>query len=279
MSTRGIDQIKDKGYEFANAKLVQKASEYYLQVTCYKDNVVIEKEKKEAAKKKKEKPQIKTQVGLDFGIAAQIVLSNGIEVKYQIAPPVKKMRRLCRSFSKKKSHSSNWYKERTKLAKSYQNVTNQKTDTKNKLMHILKNDFETVCYQNESIKAWQRIWGKRILNTAIGGITASLKKTPTAVMVDKFFPSTKQCPCCPNKETLSLEQRMFVCSKCGYTKQRDWKAALMNLVEGLKNIGAERIEFKPVEIRTNTEYLLGKLNAIHRVKASSINEAGSPSHS
>jgi putative transposase len=278
MAVRGIDQIADKSYEFANAKLVQKASGYYLQVTCYKEIAVIQKEKKEIAKKIKIKPQIKQQIGLDFGIATQITLSNGIEVKYQIAPPVKKMRRLCKRFSKNKSHSSNWYKERTKLGKAYEKVTNQKEDTKNKLMHILKNDFETVCYQNESIKAWQRLWGKRILNTAIGGITASLKKTPTTSMVDKFFPSTKQCPECPNKQEISLDERMFVCSCCGYTKQRDWKAAEMIRDEGLKNIGAERIKFKPVEIRTNTEYLLGKLNAIHRVKARSIDEAGSPSY-
>ncbi len=276
LPVRGTDQIKDKGFEFANAKLVQKASGYYLQVTCYKDKVATEKEKKEKEEKKKTKPQIKQQVGLDFGIATQIMLSNAIEVTYQIAPPIAKMKRTCRRFSKKKSHSSNWYKERRKVGKLYEKTTNQKEDTKNKLMHILKNDFATVCYQDESISAWQRIWGKRILNTAIGGITASLKETPTAVMVDKFFPSTKQCPCCPNKEKIALSERVFKCSKCGYTKPRDWKSAIMILDEGLIKIGAERIEFKPVEIRTNTEYLLGKLNAIHRVKARSIDEAGSP---
>ena len=261
MSVRGTDQLH--GYEFANAKLVQKASGYYLKVTCYKQKQIVV-------------TSDKPQVGLDFGIKTQITLPNGIEVKYQIAPPVKKMRKICQKFSGKAKHSSNWYKQKTKLGKQYEKITNQKSDTKNKIMHIFKTEFSLVCYQNENIKAWQRIWGKRILNTAIGGITASLKKTTTSVEVDKFFPSTKQCPCCQNKEKISLSERVFLCSKCGYKKQRDLKASDMILVEGLRKIGAERIESTPVEMQTST-FILEKFNAIPRVKASFVDDAGSSS--
>jgi len=265
MPVRGMDQISNKGYEFANGKLIKKASGYYLKVTCFK----------------KDEPTNntnKSQVGLDFGIKTQIALSNGIELSYQVTPPVKKMRRACQNLSAKESHSGNWYKAKTKLGKQYEKITNQKTDIKNKLMHIFKNEFSTVCYQNESIKAWQRIWGKRILNTAIGGITASLKKTPTSVQVDKFFPSTKQCPCCLNKQDMPLSDRMFVCNTCGHTSPRDVKAANMILDEGLRKIGAERIELTPVEMRASVLSLLGKFNAIPKVKASSVYDTGSPSY-
>lgn len=46
-------------------------------------------------------------------------------------------------------------------------------------------------------------------------------------MVDKFYPSSKTCHACGYiNKTLKLKDRIYVCPKCGYTKDRDFNASL-----------------------------------------------------
>ena len=47
------------------------------------------------------------------------------------------------------------------------------------------------------------------------------------VQVDRFYPSSKTCHACGCvKHDLKLKDRVFVCSECGYTEDRDYNAAL-----------------------------------------------------
>ena len=46
------------------------------------------------------------------------------------------------------------------------------------------------------------------------------------VVADRFFPSSKMCPCCGTiKENLTLADRVFKCDCCGFEEDRDIKAA------------------------------------------------------
>ena len=259
MTVRGLNQLQG---DVANAKLVQKPGGYYLKITCYIDRQV-------------KADIIKPPIGIDFGIKTQLTLSNGIEIAYKIEVATKRKRRTCRSLSKKKRHSGNWYKQAEKLRKEYEGITNQKKDIKNKILNILREEYGTIVYQNDYIAAWQRLWGKRLLNTAIGGITAELKKLSTSVEVDRFYASTKECPICKHKQDIGLEERMYHCDNCGYEKPRDWKSALCILNEGLKKIGVEYTESTPVERKASTLMVLERFNAIPCVKASLLIDAGS----
>jgi len=44
--------------------------------------------------------------------------------------------------------------------------------------------------------------------------------------LDKYYPSTKKCSCCGNKQTISLSDRVFICNSCGYEVDRDVNAAI-----------------------------------------------------
>ena len=261
LRVRGLNQIKD--YEIANGKFIQHAGDYYFHITCYK----IKPEQI-----KKEKPFI----GIDLGIAHQLTLSNseeGIFVDYRHEFP-KRLRKLYRRWSKKAKHSNNWRKQLHKINKEFSYWTNCKKDTQNKIFNLLDENFR-VCFQNDNLRGWQRIWGRRMLSTGIGGITARLKKSATSVMVDRFFASTKTCSCCHHKQNVGLEERIFVCKECGYTAPRDFNSATDILQEGQKQIGVEYTQSTPVE----TEPLLAvleRLNAIPRLQASSVLETGSP---
>ena len=262
LRVRGLEQTN--GYEIANAKLIKSASGYYFKITCYKEKL--------ADKVKSRKPQL----GIDLGVKTQLTLSNGIEIKYRIEASAK-MRRECQQASGKLLGSKNRYKANQKIAKSYEHLNNKKKDVSNKVVSVLKDETSLISFQNDNISGWQCIWGRRMFNTALGGITTGFRKTPTTtVEVDRFFASTKQCPCCSNKQSVSLDERIFACKVCGYTKHRDWKSADMILDAGIIKIGAERIELTPAESESSTQSILNRLRAIPNVRASLLVDAGSP---
>ena len=46
-------------------------------------------------------------------------------------------------------------------------------------------------------------------------------------IVDRFYPSSKLCHECGNvKSNLKLSDRIYMCSECGYTSDRDFNASL-----------------------------------------------------
>lgn len=268
LRVRGLNQIE--GYEIANAKFIQKGDDYYFKITCYKNKENKTKEEKSF-----------NPVTTDFGISSQITLSNSVQIKYSVEP-TKRLRMLCREFSRKKPHSKNWYKALDKLRKEYLYITNSRKDIKNKILHILKDEFSHIFFQNDCMQGWQRIWGRRMLNTSIGGIIADLRKlektSATSVMVDRFFPSTKRCSKCHHVQKVGLDERTFLCKECSFTCNRDLNSTFnieQEAIIKLKKIGAEYTEFTPAERSAHTEFL-DRLNAIPRVTASTLIEAGSP---
>ena len=64
---------------------------------------------------------------------------------------------------------------------------------------------------------------------------------------------TKMCPNCGAiKDKVALSERWFSCD-CGYSEDRDIKAAKTIMKLGLILVGTERIEFTPVEQQTSLD--------------------------
>ena len=264
---RGLNQID--GYEIANARFINRGGDFYFHITCYKER------NNKPVKIKKQK--LLSPVSIDFGIKNQVTLSKNIQINYSVEMP-KRFRKLCQDFSRKEPYSKNWYKAKTLLEKEYLKTNNQKKDIKNKLLHILKDEFDIIIFQNDCMQGWQRIWGRRMFNTAIGGIIADLRKnSATTIKVDRFFPSTKRCSDCHHIQKVGLDERIFVCEKCNYTMPRDLNSTYNIEQEGLKQIGVEYTKYTPVETEPLPK-LLERFNSIPRVKASLVVESGSPSH-
>ena len=174
----GLKQIPE-GADIANGNLIHKNDNYYLSITTYQE-------------KTKQMPAVES-VGIDFGLSKQLTLSNGTAIQYMV-PVSPKLRKLARKLSKQKLHSKKWNKTRIKLNKEYEKATNIKEDIKNKVVSHLKTKYGTVCFQDENIKAWQRIWGRKIMITSIGGIISTLKqKVHTPIEVNRMYTSTKTC--------------------------------------------------------------------------------------
>jgi putative transposase len=72
----------------------------------------------------------------------------------------------------------------------------------------------------------------------------------TVQKVDHFFPSSKLCPACGQKnESLTLSEREWMCMECTAYHDRDLNAALNIEVEGLRLLaGSSYLGVTPVEL-------------------------------
>ncbi|MEM4150747.1 MAG: zinc ribbon domain-containing protein [Conexivisphaerales archaeon] len=92
----------------------------------------------------------------------------------------------------------------------------------------MTSNYEYVAYQND--KSWSRFYGRRILQTSIGGFRNCLKAS-TPLEVGRFIRTTGVCMNCGTVQHLNLSDRMAVCPSCHSVFDRDVGAA--NKQEGL----------------------------------------------
>jgi len=260
----GLEQIPDN-CDITTANLIERNGDYFLHVTVYVP--------------KEEKVQNKRAIGIDLGIKDQIAFSNGIKAKYFVEMP-KRVKKLYKVFSRAqynketKGSSKRRQKVLEKIKKEFSYENNQKKDINNKIAHYISENYEIVAYQNDAIHSWQRLYGRRIYQTSIGGFRDTLKrKVSTPLEVDRFTKTTGICMYCGYSLHLNLSDRMFKCPSCGHVQDRDVSAAYVTEYEGLslRNVGETL-----VDDNASTSNMLEYLKSIPHVKASISNEARSP---
>jgi putative transposase len=130
--------------EIANAQLIKKPSGYYVYLTCYVKNEHFERDK------------IRDAVGIDFGVANKLTLSNGLSVDFEVKES-KRLKKLQRVLARKKKGSKNREKVLKKVQREYERLTNIRRDIHNKLLSLLRY-YGVVVYQDDNIKAWHEGW-------------------------------------------------------------------------------------------------------------------------
>jgi putative transposase len=83
----GLHQIP-QGCEIANAQLVKKPSGYFVYLTCYVKKEYFQRDK------------VRDAVGIDFGVANKLTLSNGLSVDFEVEES-ERLKRLQKKVSKK----------------------------------------------------------------------------------------------------------------------------------------------------------------------------------
>ena len=105
-------------------------------------------------------------LGFDFGLRHFLTLSDGRTIdspeyfKKMLDKLVKEQRKL----SKKKKGSKNKEKQRIKVAKIHQKISNQRNDFLHKLSSSLvkENQFDCFCFEDLNLKGMQKIWGRKV---------------------------------------------------------------------------------------------------------------------
>jgi putative transposase len=275
LRVRGLSQIPP-GAELANAQLLERHGDYFLHVVTYQPT----------PKRQDPPPQPHPEaIGLDPGLAKQFVFSNGVVVEYRVPLP-KRLRRLYRQFSRTQKGSRNRWKIRQQIENQFHQVTNIKRDLRNQVVAYLRRYYPVVCFQDENLRAWQRIWGRKMLDLSLGAFFRVLKeRCPTPVELPRHFPSTQLCSACGSRQKLTRAERVYQCPRCGLVRDRDYNAALNLLQAGLEVYQAhnkkksaldpERIEVTPAEITAATQHMVEHLDGLPFVRASRVKEPGS----
>lgn len=222
----GLEQINLDEVEFANAKLIQKPSGFYIHLTIYS----------------KKQPQSNTEkevLGLDMGIKDQLTFSNGVKVNFYVEES-EQLKGLMRKLSRQVKGSNQYKQTLNRIKRIYKHQNNKKNDVVNKLNSVLKQNY-IICFQDELLSQWKRkkskrkfSFGRKVQHGILGRVKDKLKKNSTNVMLESSFPTTQTCPECGCLTKHGLDKRIYHCDNCGFENpDRDVHSAnMMVLLSG-----------------------------------------------
>lgn len=190
-------------------------------------------------------------IGLDYSSHELYVSSNG-ETPGFPKPYYAAMKQLVRE-QRKLAHmqkgSSNYKKQKRKVALVHEKVSNQRKDFLHKQSRQIANAYDCVCVESLNMEQQGRMcnWGKTVHDNGWGSFLLYLDYKLKAqgkqlVKIDKWFPSSKLCHVCGYKNMQisgmdGLKIRDWVCPVCGTHHDRDVNAAINIKVEGMRMLG------------------------------------------
>lgn len=185
-------------------------------------------------------------VGLDFSMKELYVSSDGEFANYPryYRQSLDKLKREQRKLSKCVKGSNNRSRQRLRVAKLHEKVSNQRRDFLHKQSRKITNSHDAVCIEDLNMKAMSQAlnFGKSVSDNGWGMFVSYLKYKLTEqgkrlAVIDKWFPSSKTCSNCGNvKDELLLSERTYVC-ECGFVCDRDVNAAINIKNEGMRILG------------------------------------------
>ena len=202
---------------------------YYVSITCEMEQEPFEKNNK--------------CVGIDLGIKDLAICSDG--KTYANAKTTnkyaKKLAYLQRQLSKKSKTSNNRRKQKVKVARIHEKISNVRNDYLHKTTTNIVRENQTICVEDLSVVRMMKnhMLARSIADCSWGELLRQLKyKTEwndrSFVVIDKFFPSSKTCNNCKFvNQGLTLDDREWNCPSCGAKLNRDLNASENILEQGL----------------------------------------------
>lgn len=197
-------------------------------------------------------------VGLDMSMSSFVISSHEEDntiTKYtrNYRKEERNLRRLQRRFSRKqlletdekvyskrykkevtkKISSNNREKARKRLARLHEKISNRRKDYIEKLSLYYALHYDVVILEDINLQDMSRSLrlGKSVMDLGFGMFRRRLsekgvKYDCSVLYVDKWYPSSKTCSACGNKNSqLMLSDREWVCPVCGVLHDRDFNAA------------------------------------------------------
>ena len=234
----GLNQLHQfEQFEIADAKLVRKASGYYVKIS-----IMLPKSSRKPTNR---------EVGLDFGIKDSITTSNGdkYNCKVQESEYLKYLSKMLNKHKTEKDSKRRW-RCKCQLAREYERLANRRKDLANKIYHRLVTGYDVIYFQDEQIKNWHKgLFGKQVQSSCLGTLKqrlVALEASGRSFKISKWEPTTKLCPMCGCINHPTLADRIYKC-ECGYTMDRDTHSARVVLMIGSSK-RAECVEHASAEV-------------------------------
>ena len=234
----GLNQLHQfEQFEIADAKIVHKASGYYVNIS-----IMLPKSSRKPTNR---------EVGLDFGIKDSITTSNGdkYNCKVQESEYLKYLSKMLNRHKTEKDSKRRW-RCKCQMAREYERLANKRKDIANKIYNRLVTDYDVIYFQDEQIKNWQKgLFGKSVQSSCLGSLKrrlVALEDSGRSFKISKWEPTTKLCPMCGCINHPTLADRIYKC-ECGYTMDRDTHSARVVLMIGSSK-RAECVEHASAEV-------------------------------
>ena len=182
-------------------------------------------------------------IGLDFSLNNLYIDHLGRKAKYPkyLEKTLSKLAKEQRKHSRKKKGSNNRKKQRIKVAKVHEKISNQRNDFLHKLSRKLVNDYDIICVESLDLKEMlkNKYFSLKINDNSYNKLLNYLSyKTKdegkNLIKVNKYYASSKICSVCgAKKNKLLLSNRTYKC-ECGNIIDRDINAAFNIAYEGLR---------------------------------------------
>lgn len=204
------------GFEVKQARVVKKASGFYLMLTFQADLKIAEP------------PLTGHFVGVDVGLEYFLSTSDGL----QIARPKffvdmqRKLKLLQRRLKRKKLGSANWLKDQKKVALLHERIANTRKDFHFKVAHQLCDAGDVVVVEDLNLIGLSRgMLGKHMLDAGHGQFLNQILpwvcfKRDTGYIKVKAAGTSQECPDCGATVKKLLKDRWHQC-ECGSSKPRD----------------------------------------------------------
>jgi len=201
-------------------------------------------------------PKTHSNIGIDLGLTDFIVLSDGSKVanpkflsklQHKLAREQKilaKRRAVAKADQRKLSDSRNYQKQKVKVAKVYEKITNIRKDFLHKLSFNLIKNHDVIAIEDLNVKGMvkNRKLSKAISDSSWSTFTTMLNYKAewygkALIKVDRWYPSSKTCSGCGHlltKAELPLQVRSWNCPSCLQSNDRDINASINILNEGLR---------------------------------------------
>lgn len=191
-----------------------------------------------------------TFLGLDYSMKELFISSDGDSAEYPgyYRQSMVRLKKEQRKLSNCMKGSSNRNKQRIRVAKLHEKVTNQRRDFLHKLSRQTANAVDAVCIEDLNMKDMSRAlkFGKSVHDNGFGKFVSMLEyklhdQGKQLVRVGKWFPSSKRCSNCGNvKKSLPLSERVYHCVNCGAILDRDLNASYNIRDEGKRMLLQEQ---------------------------------------
>jgi len=181
-----------------------------------------------------DQPVQQSPIGIDVGINAFAVLSNGdiIDNPKYLTKSEKQLVKKQRRVSRKKTGSENRRKARIALAKQHRKIRNQRSDFHHKLSRSLANLYNPIIVESLNIKGMVKNHhlAKSISDAGWGQFLSYLtcKAEEAGSRIEKVAPryTSINCSNCGSPVPKTLSERIHKCPFCNIVLDRDHNAAI-----------------------------------------------------